>query len=383
MQPTWRQLLEPGAKLLTKITKLFSSKRYTTDISNSYSVPVSFQYCGPWYTYRNSVWALESSVDPLWGSSVDPPCTCKTKLRSSTQSTCTDDISVEDNKEWYCDKDSMKHKGNTFSTLHVQQTKQQNKPDNTLVVKQDKATSSSSCEVNVPTKHLKPTTPSFFLSKSVHRHTTLKTIAEDDVADFSDEFSKPLPSLHPFSLIPRRQNGQEYNGDRSIEWTKVVSPHSFKVSDISTTVENPLGNLNGGEMVFGEDKNDTEKGHPDTHSSSEPDEMENAAQLTNTYTMLSIDQNSNHEQLEVSTSAVELITPMDAPTSSTFPVISEGNSEIPLGFDSEEKSKMIIVVTDVDELGCTTSEDKISEDLEAQGDDFDKEEDSQTLFYFS
>lgn len=31
----------------------------------------SIEYCGPWYSYLNSRWSLESSVDPLPGSSVD------------------------------------------------------------------------------------------------------------------------------------------------------------------------------------------------------------------------------------------------------------------------------------------------------------------------
>lgn len=36
---------------------------------------IRFQHCGPWYSYMNYRWALESSVDPLWGSSVDPTST--------------------------------------------------------------------------------------------------------------------------------------------------------------------------------------------------------------------------------------------------------------------------------------------------------------------
>ena len=33
----------------------------------------NFQYSGPWYSCLNSRWALESSVDPLPGTSVDRP----------------------------------------------------------------------------------------------------------------------------------------------------------------------------------------------------------------------------------------------------------------------------------------------------------------------
>lgn len=348
MRPTWRQLLQPGIKLLTKITsKLFSSKSYT--------VPVTFQHCGPWYAYRNSIWDLESSVDPLWGSSVDPPCSLnKSKPPSSTRITCTEDVTtVEDSNELHCDTDKV----STLSILeHVNKAKQQYKSDTTLACEQDKATSSSSYKTDIQRIHLKPTTPSFFLSKSVHRHTTLKTIAEDEAADFSEEFSKPLPSLQPLSLIPRprRQNGQE---DK--EWIKVVNPYFFKVPAISTTVDDPLANLNEGdsEVILSEDKNETvniEKGLPGTHSTAELDEMHNAAQMTNTKSSItpSTDQNINHEEEDgkriEATSAMELITPMDAPTSSTFPVMSEGGTKIQLCFDSEEKPE-IINVTEVDE----------------------------------
>ena len=53
--------------------------------------------------------------------------------------------------------------------------------------------------------YLEPKTASYFLAISVKKHTTLKTIIEDEESDFSEEFSKPLPTLISLSLFPRLQ----------------------------------------------------------------------------------------------------------------------------------------------------------------------------------
>ena len=50
-----RKLAQPARRQLT---------RASTD---------NFQYSGPWYSCLNSRWALESTVDPLPGTSVDRP----------------------------------------------------------------------------------------------------------------------------------------------------------------------------------------------------------------------------------------------------------------------------------------------------------------------
>ena len=53
-----RASVQPARRQLTR------AKYLSTD---------NFQYSGPWYSCLNSRWALESSVDPLPGTSVDPP----------------------------------------------------------------------------------------------------------------------------------------------------------------------------------------------------------------------------------------------------------------------------------------------------------------------
>ena len=52
--------------------KLAQPARQQLTIDQSPSTD-NFQYCGQWNSYLNSRWALESSVDPLPGTSVDPP----------------------------------------------------------------------------------------------------------------------------------------------------------------------------------------------------------------------------------------------------------------------------------------------------------------------
>ena len=53
-----RKLAQPARRQLTR------AQYPSTD---------NFQYSGPWYSCLNSRWALESSVDPLPWTGVDPP----------------------------------------------------------------------------------------------------------------------------------------------------------------------------------------------------------------------------------------------------------------------------------------------------------------------
>ncbi len=75
--------------------------------------------------------------------------------------------------------------------------------------------------------NLEPKTASYFLATSVKKHTTLKTIIEDERSDFSEEFSKPFPTLRPLSLLPRLQKGTVFNPKES---TSIVNPFSFSVT---------------------------------------------------------------------------------------------------------------------------------------------------------
>ena len=69
-----------------------------------------------------------------------------------------------------------------------------------------------------------PTTPSYRLTKSVLKHTTLKTIDEEVECDFTSESCRPLPTHAPLSLIGREHGVEKFI---ATELTVTVSPFSF------------------------------------------------------------------------------------------------------------------------------------------------------------
>ena len=81
-----------------------------------------------------------------------------------------------------------------------------------------------------------PTAPSYYLSKSVQKHMTLRTIVEEEESDFNKEFSQPFLSPALLSLIPREPRECFVVKESTV----TVSPFAFLQPSGLTREEQPV-----------------------------------------------------------------------------------------------------------------------------------------------
>ena len=98
---------------------------------------------------------------------------------------------------------------------------------------------SSTAELGLKSKYpvlMAPTAPSYYLGKSVQKHTTLRTIVEEEESDFDKEFSQPFLSPAPLSLIPREPRECFVVKESTV----TVSPFAFLQPSGLTREEQPV-----------------------------------------------------------------------------------------------------------------------------------------------